>query len=113
MVVPLYVLIVAIRGCLFEGAVPRSPSYGESFCAGFVVAYGAVVLVFDYPFTVYRGGFQHTLVVEYDFVPFAGQFRGQRAGDCLSPVHPLRSVYAERCAVVSIVYAPSRSSLSF
>ena len=78
-----------------------------------MVAYVAVVLVFDYPFTFYRAGFHHTLVVEYDFVPFASQFRGQRAGDCLSPVHMLRSVYAERCAVVSIVYASSCSSLSF
>ena len=84
-VVPLYVLIVAIRGGFFEGAVPRSPSYGESFRGGVVVAYVAVVLVFDYPLTFYRGGFHHTLVVEHDFVPFAGQFRGQRAGDCRSP----------------------------
>ena len=111
-VVPLYVLIVAIRGCLFEGAVSRSPSYGESFRGGVVVAYVAVGLVFDYPFTFYRGGIYHTLVVEYDFVPFAGQLRGQRASDCLSPVHLLRSVYAERCAVVSIVYASVRVSVS-
>ena len=83
-VVPLYVLIVAIGGGLFEGAVPRSPSYGESFRGGVVVAYVAVVLVFDYPFSFYRCGFHHTLVVEYDFVPRAGQFGGQRAGDCLS-----------------------------
>ena len=113
MVVPLYLLIVAICVCLFEGAVPRSPSYGDSFRGGVVVAYVAVVLVFDCPFTFYRGGFHHTLVVEYDFIPFAGQFRGQRASDCLSPVHLLRSVYAECCAVVSIVYASSSSSLSF
>ena len=112
-VVPLYVLIAAIRGGLFEGAVPKSPSHGESFRARVVVAYVAVVLVFDYPFTFYRGGFHHTLVVEYDFAPFAGQFGGQRAGDCLNPVHLLRSVYSERCAVVSIVYARSSSSLSF
>ena len=58
--VPLYVLIVAICGCLFKGAVPKSPSYGESFRGGVVVAYVAVVLVFDYPFTFYRGGFHHT-----------------------------------------------------
>ena len=71
-VVPLYVLIVAICGCLFKGAVPRSPSYGEPFRRGVVVAYVAVVLVFDYPFTLYRGGFHHALVIEYDFVSFAG-----------------------------------------
>ena len=55
-VVRMYVLIVAIRGGLFEGAVPRSPSYCESFRGGVVVTYVAVVLVFDYPFTFYRGG---------------------------------------------------------
>ena len=67
-----------------------------------MVAYVAVVLVFDYPFTFYRGGFHHTLVVKYDFVPRAGQFGGQRAGDCLSSVHLLASVYTECCAVVSM-----------
>ena len=71
-VVPLHVLIVAIRGGLFNGAVPRSRSYGEWFRGGVAVAYVAVVLVFDYPFTFYRGGFHHTLVVKYDFVPRAG-----------------------------------------
>ena len=50
--VPLDVLIVAIRGCLFKGAVPRSPLYGEPFRRGVIVAYVAVVPVFDYPFYV-------------------------------------------------------------
>ena len=68
-VVPLYVLIVAIRGGLFEGAVSRCPSFCESFRGRVVVTYVAVVLVFDYPFTFYRGGFHHTLVVKYDFIP--------------------------------------------
>ena len=112
-VVPPYVLIVVVRGCFYEGAVPRSPSYGESFRGGVVVAYVAVVLVFDYPFMFCRGGFHHTLVVKYDFVPFAGQFGGKREGDCFSPVNLLRSMHVGRYAVVSIVYAPSRSSLSF
>ena len=35
-VISLYVLIVAIHGCLFKGAVPRSPWYGESFRRGIV-----------------------------------------------------------------------------
>ena len=112
-VVPLYVLILAIRGCLFKVAVPRSPLYGEPFRRGVLVAYVAVVVVFYYPFTFYWGGFYHTLVVENDFVSFVGQFRGQRAGNCLSPVRLLRSVYAECRVVVSIVYASSCSSLSF
>ena len=78
-----------------------------------MVTYVAVVLVFDYPFTFHRSGFHHSLVVEYDFIPWAGQFGGQRAGDCLSTVHLLGPVHTECCAVVSIVYAPSRSSVSF
>ena len=74
MVVPLYVLLVAIRSCVFKGAVPGSPSYGEPFRRGVVAPYVAVILVFDCPFTFYRGGFHLSLVVEYDFVPFAGLF---------------------------------------
>ena len=82
--VPLYVLLVAIRGGLFEGAVPRSPSYCESFRGGVLVTYVTVVLVFDYPFTFDRGGFHHTLVVEYDFISWAGQFRGYRGSNRVS-----------------------------
>ena len=78
-----------------------------------MVSYVAVVLVFDYPFTFRRCGFYHSLVVEYDFIPWAGQFRGQCAGDCLRTVHLLGPVHTECCAVVSIVYAPSCSSVSF
>ena len=110
-VVPRHVLIAAMRGCSAEGAVPGSPSYGKPLRRSVVVAYVAVVLVFDYPFPFYRGGFHHTLVVKYNFVPFNGQFRGQRACDCLSPVQLLRFVCAECRAVVSIVYASSYSSL--
>ena len=73
-----------------------------------MITYVTVVLVFDYPFTFYRSGFYHTLVVEYDGIPWAGQFGGQRAGDCLGTVHLLGPVHPESCAVVSIVYAPSR-----
>ena len=112
-VVSLYVLIVAIRSCLFEGAVPRRSPYGESLRRGIVVAYVAVVLVFDHPFAPNRGGFDHALVVEYDFVSLIGGFRGQRAGHCLSPVHLSRTLYTERCTVVSIVYSSSCSPLSF
>ena len=77
-----------------------------------MVTYVMVVRVFDYPFTFYRSGFHHALVVEHDFIPWAGQFRGQRAGDCLGTVHLLEPVHTECCAVVSIVYAPSSSSVS-
>ena len=112
-VVSLYVLIVVICGCLLESAVPGGPPYGEWFRPGIVIAYVAVVLVFDHPLSLHRGGFDHALVVQYDLVPLAGQLGGQRAADCLSPVHLLRSVYAKRCAVVSIVYSSFRSPLSF
>ena len=78
-----------------------------------MVTYVTVVLVFDYPFTFERSGFHHTLVVEYDFIPWAGQFGGHRAGDCLGTVHVLGPMHTECCAVFSIVYAPSCSSVSF
>ena len=68
-VVPLNVLVVAIRGGLLYGTVSRSPAYRKSLRRGVVVTYVEVVLVFDYPFSFCRSGFNHTLVVEYDVVP--------------------------------------------
>ena len=113
MVVPLYVLVVVIGGCLLKCAVPGGPLYGESFRRGVVISYVAVVLVFDHPFPFHRGGLDHALVVKNDPVPLPGQLGGQCAGDCLSTVHLLRSVYAEGCAVVSVVYSSPRSTMSF
>ena len=78
-----------------------------------MVTYVTVVLVFDYPFSFYRSGFNHTLVVEYNVVPRSGQCKGQRAGDCLGPIHLLGPVHPKSCVVVSVVSAPFRSSVSF
>ena len=112
-VVPLNVLVVAICGGFLQGTVSRNPAYRNSLPRGVVVTYVTVLLVFDYPFSFYRSGFNHTLVVEYNVIPWSGQFRGQRAGDCLGPIHLLGPVHAKSCAVVSVVYAPSCSSVLF
>ena len=72
MVVPLYVLVVVMGGCLFKSAVTGSPPYGESFRRGVVITYLTEVLVFDHPFSLHRGGFDHALVVYYDLVPLPG-----------------------------------------
>ena len=74
---------------------------------------GTVVLVLDHSFSFYRCGFHHTLVVKYDVIPWTGQFRGQRASDYLGPIHLLRPVHPKSRAVGPVVYAPSRSSVSF
>ena len=78
-----------------------------------MVTYVAVVVVFDYSLTLYRCGFHHTLVVKYNVVPRTSQFRGQRASYCLGPIHLLRPMHPKSCTVGSVVYAPSRSSVSF
>ena len=57
------------------------------------MTYVAAVLVFDHPFSLHRGGFDHALVVEYDLVPLRGRLGGPSARGCLSPVHLLRFVY--------------------
>ena len=52
-VVPLYVLVVFIRGGLFWITVSRCPSYRQSFPGGVEIPYVAVVLVLGHSFAFY------------------------------------------------------------